>query len=152
MTLHDTVIIRPLRQDDIPACLAIAVDGWGKFAAQVGQPDFGDMFSSAAWRPFFYVAEHSDGLVVGMAGYGPSWLTYGIYNLFWVGVRNAYERRGIGSALVQRCLDDLTPIADVVMLMTGKPEFYTSRWPFKPLALLPNAEGYGEHLLILKSD
>lgn len=141
-------MIRPMQQSDIPACLAVAAEGWSKQTAQMAQPDFSDAFSNAAWRPFFFVAE-IDGEVVGTACYVVSWLCYGVYNLAWVAVKKDFRGRGLGIALVDRCLDDLRPIADAVMLATNIPNFYR-RWGFRPSDNLHTTENLGEHIMVLE--
>jgi GNAT superfamily N-acetyltransferase len=145
------MIIRPMQQSDIPQCLIIAREGWDRGTAQHAAPDFTEMFASAAWRPFFYVAEEHES-IVGMVGYGVSWLCYGVYNLFWLAVRRNARGRGIGKALIERCLDDLYPIADVLMLVTSIPEFYERHWRFRTIANIKTTENYGEHLMLLTVD
>lgn len=141
-------MIRPMTQTDLPQCMRLAREGWDKFAGQVAQPEFMEMFTASAWRPFFYVAEDG-GRLVGMAGWNTSWLTYGIYNLFWVAVQKNCRGAGIGRALVSKCLNDLEPLADAVMLMTSVPEFYEKNWGFKTIAEIKSAEDYGDKLMLL---
>ncbi|WP_158809650.1 GNAT family N-acetyltransferase [Beijerinckia sp. L45] len=141
--------IRPMRLDDMPACRVIAAECWSRFTAQVAEPEFREAFASSAWRPTFYIAERH-GAVVGMAGYGTSWLSYGIYNLFWVAVRPHVQGRGIARQLVDQCLADLFPIADAVMLMTGVPEFYARGWGFESIGTVPQSEGFGDTLMVLR--
>jgi GNAT superfamily N-acetyltransferase len=142
------MIYRPMQQSDVPQCMRLAKEGWEKFAGQVSQPEFMEMFTTSGWRPFFYVADDG-GQLRGMAGWNTSWLTYGIYNLFWVAVQKDHRKQGIGKTLVERCLDDIRPLADAVMLMTGVPEFYYP-WGFETVIDVPNAEGFGSKLMILK--
>ncbi len=98
------------------------------------------MFGAAAWRPFFYIAE-SGGNVVGVSGYGASWLAYGVYELFWVGVRKEHQGKGVGKKLVSRCLSDLATIADQVILVTEKPEFFIKNGNFTKMGPLPTKKG-----------
>lgn len=143
------VDIRPMRPDDGPECRIVVAECWDRRTAQASEPEFAEAFGSSAWRPTFYVAEGGQG-VVGTAGYNTSWLSYGIYNLFWVGVRPGRRGEGIARRLVDRCLADLLPIADAVMLMTGVPEFYEKGWGFKRMGTLPQNEGFGDVLMVLK--
>lgn len=143
------MIIRAMTQADLPAVLQIAAEGWGRGTAQRAQPDFCEMFGSG-WRPHYYVAEDDAGDIVGMIGWKSSWLCYGIYDLFWLAVRKARRREGFGRRLVQRCLDDLAPTADVVMLTTNVPDFYVKGWGFRTIANLKTTENYGEHMMILE--
>jgi hypothetical protein len=50
-------MIRAMAQADLPAVLAIASNAFDRDHAQRAQPEFNEMFGSAALRPFFYVAE-----------------------------------------------------------------------------------------------
>jgi ribosomal protein S18 acetylase RimI-like enzyme len=131
-----SVIIRALQQSDIPACLGIACEAWDRATAQMCQPDLESAFAIAVWKPFFYVAE-VESEVVAMGGYGVSWLTYGVYNLFWHAVRKSHRGRGIGRAMVNRRLDDLRPIANVVMIATKIPDYYSRFWNFRAVAEMP---------------
>lgn len=140
--------IRPMRQSDIPSCLGVVAEGWNKYTAQTAQPDFSDAFSNAAWKPFFYVAE-DDGVVVGTACHVVSWLCYGVYNLAWVAVKREFRGHGIGVTLVDRCLVDLRPVADAVMLATNIPDFY-QRWGFRRWDGLKTSENLGEHIMVLE--
>jgi GNAT superfamily N-acetyltransferase len=134
---------------DIPRCIAITGECWDRFTAQLASPDFESMFSGAVWKPFFYVAEQ-DGRVVGVAGYGVSWLSYGIYNMFWHGVTPGARRHGIGASLVRRRLADLAPIADVVMIATKIPDYYI-RFGFETVAQVQTTKNYGDHLMIRRA-
>jgi predicted N-acetyltransferase YhbS len=144
-----TARIRAMRPDDLPAILHIASEAWGRLTSQTAQPDFCEMFSSSAWRPHYYVAV-VEGQVVGMIGWKTSWLCYGIYDLFWLAVRKNRRHQGIGRKLVDRCLVDLAEIADVIMLVTNVPEFYSKNWKFRLIANLKTSENYGENLMILE--
>lgn len=142
------MLIRAMQQSDIPACLAVAAEGWDRRTAQSAQPDFSDAFSNAAWKPVFYVAE-LNGEVIGTACHVVSWLCYGVYNLAWVAVKKDYRGRGIGKALVQRCLDDLAPYADVLMLATNVPDFYKP-FGFRHSDSLKTTENLGEYIMVLE--
>lgn len=142
--------IRAMTPADLPALLEIASEAWGRLTGQTAQPDFCEMFSGSAWRPHYYVAVVEDE-VVGMIGWKTSWLCYGIYDLFWLAVRKNYRKKGIGRKLVERCLFDLKALADVVMLVTNVPDFYSKNWGFRLVANLKTLEGYGDNLMIKTS-
>ena len=115
--------IRAMVPSDIPGVLALVSDVFGPDYAQRAQPEFNETFGSALQRPFYYVAE-IEGKIAGLSGYGASWLNYGIYEIFWVGVLNANRGRGVGKTLIKRCLCDLATVADHVILVTDKCEFF----------------------------
>jgi hypothetical protein len=77
-------MIRAMAQADLPAVLAIASNAFDRDHAQRAQPEFNEMFSSAALRPFFYVAEVG-GKVVGVAGYGEAGSLTASMNCFGLG-------------------------------------------------------------------
>jgi ribosomal protein S18 acetylase RimI-like enzyme len=138
-----------MTQADLPSVLAVASSGFGRADAQMAQPDFNDMFSPASWRPFFYVATNrGDGRIIGVAGYAVSWLSYGVYELFWVGVLKEFQGMGTGKALVSQCLADLATIADQVILATDIPEFYAKNWKFATVRSLPTSLGSKDVIMI----
>jgi ribosomal protein S18 acetylase RimI-like enzyme len=138
-----------MTQVDLPGVLAVASSGFGRADAQRAQPDFNDMFSPAGWRPFFYVAEnHGNRRIVGLAGYAVSWLNYGVYELFWVGVLEEFRGMGAGKALVSQCLSDLAAIADQVILATDIPDFYAKNWKFAIMGSLPTTLGSKDVLMV----
>lgn len=141
-------IIRTMTPSDIPNCLAIVSECWGKATAQTARPEFEAMFANAVWRPLFYVAEQDD-VIVGMAGYIASWLDYGIYEMFWHCVLPRARRQGIGESLVRRRLADLTPLADIVMIDTSAPAYYAKHFGFEFVASAPSAGSFGDHHIMM---
>src|SRR5581483_5942873 len=74
-----------------------------------------------------------DKAVVGMAGFAITWLDWNTYALCWVVVDQSKRMCGVGRALVDRCLQDLSNMASYVVLSTNVPEFYSKNWNFKPI-------------------
>ena len=96
-----------------------------------------------------YVAEnHGNRRIVGLAGYAVSWLNYGVYELFWVGVLEEFRGMGAGKALVSQCLSDLAAIADQVILATDIPDFYAKNWKFAIMGSLPTTLGSKDVLMV----
>lgn len=87
--------------------------------------------------------------MVGTSCYIVSWLCPGIYNLSWIAVRKDFRGLGIGKALVQRCLDDLLPFADAIMLATNVPDFYR-QFGFRRSDGLKTTDNFGEHIMVLQ--
>jgi predicted N-acetyltransferase YhbS len=139
------MIIRAMVPVDLPNVLSVASNAFDRDHAQRAQPEFNEMFGGSPLRPFFYVAEF-DCKVVGLAGYGPSWLAYGVYELFWVAVREENRKQRVGKALVERCLSDLAPFADQVILVTSKREFF-EKCGFAVLGPLPTDKGREDVLM-----
>lgn len=125
-----TAITRRLQSEDIPCCLAIVRENWGIATAQSCHVELGQAFGEAVWKPIFYVAE-TGGQVVGVGGYCVSWMNYGIYDITWINVLAAMQRRGIGRLIVNRCLDDIRAVGLLAMLSTDIPEYYERWWGFE---------------------
>lgn len=125
------MIIRRTIEDDIPELCSIVSKNYNRETAEHFFDEVSLSFSSHLGRPWFYTALTDANMVVGCAGYGPSWTDYGAYSLFWVNVGPADQDCGFGKALVDRCLLDLVSRANVVILATTVPEFYSKVWGFK---------------------
>jgi N-acetylglutamate synthase-like GNAT family acetyltransferase len=121
--------IRRTTEDDLPELCQIVSRNYDRETAEHFFDEANLSFSTRLGRPQFYTAVEG-GRLLGCAGYGPSWLTYGVYSLFWVNVPPDWRLKGIGKQLVQRCLRDLTSRADVVVLATTVPDFYWRNWGF----------------------
>lgn len=140
------IVIRAMAPIDLPAVLAVASDAFDRDHAQRAQSEFNEMFGGAALRPFFYVAE-AQGRVIGIAGYGASWLAYGVYELFWIAVRRENRKQELGKKLVERCLADLATVADQVILVTSACDFF-KKCGFTVLGSLPTEKGPKDVLMV----
>lgn len=124
--------ILPLRFEDIPNCLSVIGEAWSPHIAQAAQDDLRDMFTKARFAPFYYVA-HCNDEIIGLAGYITSWKNWSIADLIYTAVRPIYQRRGIATALIRRCLVDTDALGCNVMLTTYVPSVYV-RLGFEVLA------------------
>lgn len=59
-----------------------------------------DYFTRADHNGYFFLTAEAEGSVAGFACYGPTPLTSGTYDLYWVAVASAYQGMGIGRALI----------------------------------------------------
>jgi GNAT superfamily N-acetyltransferase len=128
-----------LEPKDIPACVCLAVQGFGPFIGHLAHVDLNEAFHSGAWRPTFYVAEIK-GSIVGMGAYNISWLGYRIYSLTWLVVAPEFRRHGVGGELINRRLDDLKPMARLILLETPREEvarLYEHKHGFRRLLTIP---------------
>lgn len=125
-------LIRRTIESDIPDLARIVSQNYTKETAEHFVPEAELSFASVPFRPWFYTAE-SEGSIVGCGGYGVSWLAYGAFSLFWINVAGRSRNRGIGHAIVDRCLHDLKSRATLVILATSVPDFYSKNWNFQTL-------------------
>lgn len=123
-----TIIVEPMRPEDVVPCLDIIAKAWDAQTAQAAQNDLRAMFLSPRDAPTFYVARDrapdlSSGLC-GLAGHIVSWKNWGILDLCYVAVLPGVRRCGIGTKLVLRCLEDADALDCAVMITTNAPDFY----------------------------
>lgn len=130
--MNDTINIRRTVEADIPALARIVSRNYTKGMAEHFVPEIELSFAPVAFRPWFYTAESPIG-IVGCGGYVTSWVSYGAFTLCWVNVDPAMRFMGIGKAIVDRCLHDLADRANLVILATSVPDFYSKNWNFRVL-------------------
>jgi predicted N-acetyltransferase YhbS len=124
--------IRLLKQNDIPEILHIIRTNWGISTAQTAHVEFQQAFTNAMWKPTFYVAIIDD-KIVGTACYCASWMAWGCYDIAWVNTHIDFRNMGIGISLVEKCIDDIRAVGNLVMLNTKIPEYYNKHWGFIPM-------------------
>jgi GNAT superfamily N-acetyltransferase len=75
---------------------------------------------------YFFVAVDEDDQPVGYACYGPTPLTDGTYDLYWIAVDDDYAGRGIGSRLLKRFEDQVrTENGRMIVIETSSGPEYT---------------------------
>ena len=80
------------------------------------------MFGSSPIRPVYYVAEEK-GQIVGLIGTTLSWMSYDIYQIFWVNVLPERQRSGIGSLLIEHAIDQIGKNKNASLVqLTGAPQ------------------------------
>lgn len=78
---------------------------------------------------FFIVAENADGRVVGYLSYGPTPLTEGTYDLYWMAVSSGEQGRGFGRELVSWLENALKKAAGRMILIetSSQPKYEKTR-------------------------
>ena len=61
-----------------------------------------DYFSRPDHNGYFFLTAEADGSLAGFACYGPTPLTSGTYDLYWVAVATEYKGRGIGRHMMEQ--------------------------------------------------
>ena len=67
----------------------------------------GDYLEMPDHNGYFFLTAERDGAVVGFACYGPTPLTQGTFDLYWIAVSQEHARQGIGKALMKQAEMDL---------------------------------------------
>lgn len=122
-----TAGLRPMIAADIPEATALIARVWTKEYAALARDEF-------TGHGTFYVLEQ-DGKIVALGGYGDcAWIGWGVYSLCWISVAPERRGRGFGSMIVERCLADLRPIANLIVLGTQTAVSFYERVGFRAAA------------------
>ncbi len=118
--------IRPIRLDEAGEASRIIFTNYkNKKYQRSSKLEIEAMFKNYVYKPKYMVAEENGG-ITGFAGYIVSWMDYNIYQIFWVNVRPEYQKKGIGTALVNKIIQNVKKKKNVslILLSTNKPKFY----------------------------
>ncbi|OGO71002.1 MAG: GNAT family N-acetyltransferase [Chloroflexi bacterium RBG_19FT_COMBO_62_14] len=95
------------------------------------------------------------GQVVGFACYGPTPLTEGTFDLYWICVDREFGRRGIGRALMERVEREVRRLGGrmIVLDTSGRAAYEPTRAfyrsvGFTPTATVPDFYEIGDDLVI----
>lgn len=125
--------IRTLKECDIEQASKIVGKNYSKKYEKMSFMEMEAMYKNYVIKPKYVVAEEK-GEIIGFAGYIQSWMDYNIYNIFWVNVAPSHQRKGIGSALVEKIIGIIKrKNASMIILTTSKPKFYSKKFKFKTL-------------------
>lgn len=105
-------IVRKMHIADVSEVERLLVSTWPNHprVARSCRRELEDMFSTAEFRPTFFVAEDS-GVIVGCGAWNWSSLNCGTYEISWAAVKAEHRGCGIGRQLVQARLDDIRDTA-----------------------------------------
>lgn len=104
---------------------------------------------------YFFLSAEDEGRLVGFACYGPTPLTSGTFDLYWICVGREYVRRGIGRALVQRVEQEVCRARGrlIVVETSGQDSYaptrtFYERLGYQRVAEVPDFYGPGDSLII----
>jgi len=123
-----------LKESDIKQASKIVGENYSPKYEKMSFIEMEAMFKNYTVNPQYIVAEEK-GEIIGVAWYIQSWMDYNIYNIFWVNVAPVYQGKGIGTALIQKIISIVKrKKADMILLTTSKPKFYSQKFAFKTLS------------------
>ncbi len=149
--------IRPTQSDDADALLRLAgaeplfsEEEAGTVAelleAYLEQDDHGD---------YFFLSAVEDGRLLGFACYGPTPLTQGTYDLYWIAVAAETKGQGVGRRLMARVEDEIRALSGrlIVLDTAGRAEYAPTRAFYHRLgylhaATVPDFYAPGDDLII----
>ena len=130
--------IRLLKKADIRQASAIVGKNYSKKWQKTSAAELASMFSNAAVRPVYYVAEEGN-TIIGLIGFTQSWMDYNIYQIFWVNVDPARQKQGIGKILVARAIKEIKKKKKsyLIQLTANIPnsKYYARHFGFKTIEL-----------------
>lgn len=134
--------IRPLKREEIDYVSALIGRNWGMDDAETSKKELTAMFTNTALPPRYLVAEEL-GNILGVTGYVQSWMDYHAYHIFWVNVDPEHQRRGIGTTLVERAIEEIKKEegdnkAKVILLTAKDTIFYERKFGFRTLHIFKN--------------
>jgi ribosomal protein S18 acetylase RimI-like enzyme len=104
---------------------------------------------------YFFLTSVEDGKVAGFACYGPTPLTRGTYDLYWICVARSKRRKGHGRALLRAVVRRIRREGGRLITLdtSGRPDFgptraFYEREGFKPTARIPSFYRRGDDLVI----
>ena len=133
-----TTKIRPMTQRDKPAIIRILT----------ATPEF---------KPSEVVVAEVDRLAVGYICYGPTPLTEGTWDIYWIAVAQGEQSRGVGSALIALAEDEIKKAQGRLAIIetSSKPEYektrrFHNRQGYELIGRIPDFYAPGDDKLILQ--
>jgi GNAT superfamily N-acetyltransferase len=104
---------------------------------------------------YFFLSAMDDANLLGFACYGPTPLTQGTFDLYWIAVSAAAKGQGIGRALMARMEDEVRALGGrmIVLDTSGRPEYEPTRTFYHRIgythsATVPDFYAPGDDLVI----
>ena len=104
---------------------------------------------------YFFLSAMENEKLLGFACYGPTPLTQGTFDLYWIAVDSAAKGQGVGRALMARVEDEVRALGGrmIVLDTSGRPEYEPTRAFYHRLgytqsATVPDFYAPGDDLVI----
>lgn len=104
---------------------------------------------------YFFLTAESDGTILGFACFGPTPLTHGTFDLYWICVRRDVQRKGAGKALMQHVEDEVRRSEGRLLVLdtSGRPDYEPTRAFYESIgytraATLPDYYAVGDDLVL----
>ena len=151
------ISIRPTLPQDTAAILQMAASEplFTPEEADTVEELLNDYLQKPDHHGYFFLTAELDGQVAGFACHGPTSLTKGTFDLYWICVDRRFSRKGIGKALIERTEDEVQHAGGrlIVVETSGSPEYAPTRAFYEGvgyarIATIPDYYDAGDDLVI----
>jgi ribosomal protein S18 acetylase RimI-like enzyme len=151
------ISIRPTLAQDTAAILQMAASEplFTPEEADTVRELLSDYLEKPDHNGYFFLTAEFEGQLAGFACYGPTSLTKGTFDLYWICVDRRFARRGVGKALIDRAEDEVQHAGGrmVVVETSGLPEYAPTRAFYEGIgytrvATIPDYYAPGNDLVI----
>jgi GNAT superfamily N-acetyltransferase len=104
---------------------------------------------------YYFLSAVDEGRLLGFACYGPTPLTQGTFDLYWIAVAEAAKGQGVGRALMARAEDEVRALGGrmIVLDTSGRSEYaptraFYHRLGYSQSATVPDFYAPGDDLVI----
>lgn len=149
--------IRPTTAEDAPAILSMASFEplFSREEANCVEELLTDYLERPDHNGYHFLTAESDGRVTGFACYGPTPMTQGTFDLYWICVDVSARGQGIGKRLISQVEQEIAARRGrlIVIDTSGRPEYAPTRvfyekMGYRPTARVPEFYGQGDDLVV----
>lgn len=151
------IVVRPTQSEDATALLRLA--GEERLFSTEEAETVAELLQAYLEQDdhdgYYFLSALDEGVLHGFACYGPTPLTQGTYDLYWIAVAEAAKGRGLGRALMERVEEQVRTRGGrmIVLDTSGRPEYAPTRAFYLRLgyaasATLPDFYAPGDDLII----
>ncbi|HUS83956.1 MAG TPA: GNAT family N-acetyltransferase [Anaerolineales bacterium] len=116
---------------------------------------FHDYVERGDHNGYFFLSALADEALIGFACYGPTPLTQGTFDLYWINVVESWKGKGVGRQLMTAVIEAVRKAAGRLMVLdtSGHPDYaptraFYVRCGFHPAATIPDFYAPGDDLVI----
>jgi ribosomal protein S18 acetylase RimI-like enzyme len=150
-------LIRKSTAGDAESILAIAQSEplFSPQEAAVVAELLGDYLEREDHNGYFFLSAQQDQELVGFACYGPTPMTQGTFDLYWIAVPAAWKGKGIGRELMATVEERVLEVSGRMLVLdtSGRPDYsgtrsFYERLGFVRTARIPDFYATGDDLVI----
>lgn len=151
------ILLRPALAEDASAIFSLAQNE-SLFNIQdlsAVQELFNDYIQRPDHNGYFFISALDGQQLIGFACYGPTPLTEGTFDLYWINIVDAWKGKGVGKQLIAAVVEAVrTAHGRLIVLDTsGRPDYaptraFYVRCGFHPTATIPDFYTPGDDLVI----